>query len=255
MDTQEERAPGPTTDRPGGQGPHRPVGKGESPVGLPAHPGRAVEAGPPGLGDDRPNGPVPPGLDPAPRRTGPSWSEFFRAQAAGIVACDFFTVGTLRLQTLYALFFIELSTRRVHLVGATDRPRLGLGDAADTEASHPGAAHRNPVPASRLRHQVLRAIRRRVSDGGPSSRPHADPGAEGQRVRGAVREDDPFGVPRPHVVLRMWASRAGAQCLREATTRSSGRTGGWTWPLAAATRHRFGRLGESGLSEVTSSAV
>jgi putative transposase len=43
------------------------------------------------------------GLDPAPRRTGPSWSEFLHAQAAGIVACDFFTVETLRLQTLYVL--------------------------------------------------------------------------------------------------------------------------------------------------------
>lgn len=62
------------------------------------------------------------GLDPAPRRIGPSWSEFLRSQAAGILACDFFTVETLRLQTLYVLFFIELSTRRVHLVGATDRP-------------------------------------------------------------------------------------------------------------------------------------
>lgn len=32
-------------------------------------------------------------LGPAPRRTGPSWTEFLRAQAGGIVACDFFTVG------------------------------------------------------------------------------------------------------------------------------------------------------------------
>ena len=31
-------------------------------------------------------------LDPAPRRLGPSWREFLRAQAASIVACDFFTV-------------------------------------------------------------------------------------------------------------------------------------------------------------------
>src|SRR3990172_4977709 len=62
------------------------------------------------------------GLDPAPRRTGPSWSEFLRAQAAGIVACDFFTVETLRLKTLYVLFFIEVSTRRVPVVGATARP-------------------------------------------------------------------------------------------------------------------------------------
>jgi len=35
------------------------------------------------------------GLGPAPRRSGPSWSEFLRAQATGILACDFFTVETL----------------------------------------------------------------------------------------------------------------------------------------------------------------
>lgn len=35
------------------------------------------------------------GLGPAPRRSGPSWSEFLRAQAQGIIACDFFTVETL----------------------------------------------------------------------------------------------------------------------------------------------------------------
>jgi putative transposase len=34
------------------------------------------------------------GLGPAPRRIGPSWSEFLRAQARGIVAFDFFTVET-----------------------------------------------------------------------------------------------------------------------------------------------------------------
>ena len=31
------------------------------------------------------------GLGPSPRRSGPSWSEFLRAQARGILACDFFT--------------------------------------------------------------------------------------------------------------------------------------------------------------------
>ncbi len=62
------------------------------------------------------------GLEPAPRRIGPTWSEFLRSHAAGILACDFFTVETLRLKTLYVLFFIELSTRRVHLVQATARP-------------------------------------------------------------------------------------------------------------------------------------
>ncbi len=62
------------------------------------------------------------GLDPAPRRAGPTWSEFLRSQAAGILACDFFTVETLRLRSLYVLFFIQLSTRRLFVVGVTAHP-------------------------------------------------------------------------------------------------------------------------------------
>jgi putative transposase len=62
------------------------------------------------------------GLGPAPRRHGPTWSEFLRAQAEGIIASDFLTVETLRLKTLYILFFIELHTRRVHVAGITANP-------------------------------------------------------------------------------------------------------------------------------------
>jgi putative transposase len=62
------------------------------------------------------------GLGPAPRRTGPTWGEFLRAQGRGVLACDFFTVETAFLKTLYVLFFIDLSTRRVHVAGATSRP-------------------------------------------------------------------------------------------------------------------------------------
>jgi hypothetical protein len=62
------------------------------------------------------------GLDPAPRRPGPTWSEFLRSQAAGILACDFFTVETIKLRTIFVIFFIELQTRRVHLAGVTSHP-------------------------------------------------------------------------------------------------------------------------------------
>ncbi len=61
------------------------------------------------------------GLGPAPRR-GPTWSEFLRAQAAGILACDFLTVETITLKTLYVLVWIELGTRRVRLGGVTSDP-------------------------------------------------------------------------------------------------------------------------------------
>jgi transposase len=62
------------------------------------------------------------GVDPAPGRTSESWTTFLRAQAAGIVACDFFTVDTVLLRRYYVLFFIELQTRRVHLAGITKNP-------------------------------------------------------------------------------------------------------------------------------------
>ncbi|HEY3024104.1 MAG TPA: integrase core domain-containing protein [Actinomycetota bacterium] len=62
------------------------------------------------------------GLGPAPRRNGPSWSQFLRAQAEGVLACDFFSVETVFLRTLYVLFFIEVRTRRVHLTMSTRTP-------------------------------------------------------------------------------------------------------------------------------------
>jgi transposase InsO family protein len=62
------------------------------------------------------------GLEPAPRRIGPSWQQFLHQQAASILACDFFTVDTLTLRRYYVLFFIELATRRVHLAGITRNP-------------------------------------------------------------------------------------------------------------------------------------
>jgi putative transposase len=65
------------------------------------------------------------GLEPTPRPTTTSWRAFLHQQAAGIVACDFFTVDTIWLRRLYVLFFIELAIRRVHLAGVTTNPDGG----------------------------------------------------------------------------------------------------------------------------------
>jgi transposase len=62
------------------------------------------------------------GIDPAPRRSGPTWRQFLHAQAAGILAVDFLHVDTVLLRRLYVLVFIEHGARRMHLGGATAHP-------------------------------------------------------------------------------------------------------------------------------------
>src|SRR5204863_5089657 len=66
------------------------------------------------------------GLPPAPeRKKTTTWREFIRIHLEVLVATDFFTaeVWTLGgLVTYYVLFFIHLSSRKVHVAGVTPHP-------------------------------------------------------------------------------------------------------------------------------------
>ncbi|MGW3572029.1 integrase core domain-containing protein, partial [Streptomyces sp. NPDC000941] len=62
------------------------------------------------------------GIDPAPRRSGPTWREFLTAQAEGIIAADFFHIDTALGKRLYALVFLEHGTRRLYITGVTAHP-------------------------------------------------------------------------------------------------------------------------------------
>jgi len=51
-----------------------------------------------------------------------TWRQFLAQHRDVVLACDFFTVETVFLKTLYALFFLEVGSRRVHFAGCTAHP-------------------------------------------------------------------------------------------------------------------------------------
>jgi putative transposase len=62
------------------------------------------------------------GIDPAPRRSGPTWRQFRTTQAKAILAVDFVSVDTILLRRIYVLIAVEHGCRRAHLLGISAHP-------------------------------------------------------------------------------------------------------------------------------------
>jgi putative transposase len=84
------------------------------------------------------------GIDPAPRRSGPTWRQFLTTQAKAVLAVDFVHVETVLLRRIYALIAVEHGSRWAYLLGVTAHPSgawttqaarnllMDLGDRAAT---------------------------------------------------------------------------------------------------------------------------
>jgi len=106
-------------------------------------------------------------IAPAPGRGSSSWRHLMSHYKEQLIACDFFTVETLTLKTLYVLFFIELGSRKVHLAGVTANPnetwvtqRTGTARAFDTVFRSEGIdVIRTPVRAPNANAYAERWVR------------------------------------------------------------------------------------------------
>ena len=136
-------------------------------------------------------------LRPAPRTSGPSWSDFLRAQAAGTLGCDFFHVGTVTRRRLYVLFFIDLERRKVLLAGVTAHP---VG---------PWVTQQAPNLAATLEDQA-RAVRFLVRD---RDAKFVGPFDEVMRSIGARVIRTPVRSPRANAFAERFVRTARAECL------------------------------------------
>jgi hypothetical protein len=75
-------------------------------------------------------------IDPAPRRTGPTWPQFLRSPAEAILACDFFTVDLLDGTHACVLAVIEHATRRIRILAVTLHPHRGMDRPAGPQPDH-----------------------------------------------------------------------------------------------------------------------
>ena len=157
---------------------------------------------------------MPARLRPAPRRSGLSWREFLRQQAASMLACDFFTVETISLRRLYVLFFIEFKSRRVHLAGCTTNPTGAWVTQQARNVSFTGMFERTRF-LIHDRDSKFTASFEEILQRGNQGHPHTDPCATGKRLRRALRPHHPRRVSRLAADRQPPASRTRAPHLHD----------------------------------------
>lgn len=121
--------------------------------------GELVEAGDPGLGDDRPNGPAPPRPGSGSPKDRPFVVRVPPIAGGGHPGLRFLHRGDAPAADPVRPVLHRALDQASAPGGRHRSPRLGLGDAAGTEPRHRGAAHRDPVPLARPRREVLRTVR------------------------------------------------------------------------------------------------
>ena len=136
------------------------------------------------------------GVGPAPRR-GPTWRQFLKAQAAGILACDFFTVETAFLEdALCPVLHRDRGTARARH-GLHDQPRLLLRHPAGEEPRDEPrrGSHADRLSHPRPRRQVLPLLRCCLRIRRDPGDPYANQGTERERLRRTLDSDASHRVP------------------------------------------------------------
>ena len=137
------------------------------------------------------------GINSAPRRSSESWWQFLRAQASGIVACNFFTVDTVLLRRLYVLVFIEPATRQVYLAGITANP---TGEWATQQA-------RNIIETFVERQEPIRFL---IHDRDSKFTAAFDEVFRSEGIR-TIRT--PVRAPRANAFIERWIGTVRRECL------------------------------------------
>ena len=146
------------------------------------------------------------GIDPTPRRSGPTWRQFMHAQAAGILAVDFFHVDTVLPKRLYVLVFIEHGARRMI-------PPIGVSAQFPASTARPNdlTSFKRAVPTGqgRLSPAVGRGVlgeagRQPVAAGAAARAPACcpSPGTASPARSWIIRPSSPGGGCPPRRALR-----------------------------------------------------